>query len=351
MSSKRKTENNPTIIIDISDFKDAYSFVRHDRETNTEIYLNKLTGEEVQLIKYEFFENSNPLHINVKNGMSSRKIHSKLKNGKKYFNKFLEQTGLSPVTNLTSTELNPTLDYFWKIHKNIGDGVYMGYENFDRVSKRSMLPVSRRVSNRVYMKALQPEHQVAYMQNMHGQQMHQGPHEHREQIHKGSPIYGQPMSGQQIHPGMQMTVQQMQQMQGRPMQNMQQIQKQPIPIQSRQPTQRHFKQPINSYNDEDLGYFYTPSEDIGYSTRVNSRANTRANSPEPQLQSVGGGEKIKDKAKKYFYKLLVDPKTIYLKYKEHLYIKFNNYLLSVEKLKEYIYSKDIKQVKIVKKIK
>ena len=60
-------------------------------------------------------------------------------------------------------------------------------------------------------------------------------------------------------------------------------------------------------------------------------------------------EKKKDKAKKYFYKLLVNPKTTYLKYKEHLYVKFNNYLLSVKNLQEYIYSKDIKQVKNSKK--
>ena len=98
------------------------------------------------------------------------------------------------------------------------------------------------------------------------------------------------------------------------------------------------------YNDEEIGYFYPPYEDPGYRTR----GNTRANSPEPQHPSVGGG-KIKDKAKKYFYKLLVNPKTIYLKYKEHLYVKFNNYLLSVKKLQKYIYSKDIKQVKNSKK--
>ena len=42
-------------------------------------------------------------------------------------------------------------------------------------------------------------------------------------------------------------------------------------------------------------------------------------------------------------------KTTYLKYKEHLYVKFNNYLLSVKNLQEYIYSKDIKQVKNSKK--
>ena len=67
------------------------------------------------------------------------------------------------------------------------------------------------------------------------------------------------------------------------------------------------------------------------------------------LVVFGGGGKKKDKAKKYFYKLLVNPKTTYLKYKEHLYVKFNNYLLSVKNLQEYIYSKDIKQVKNSKK--
>ena len=120
------------------------------------------------------------------------------------------------------------------------------------------------------------------------------------------------------------------------MQHMRQMPRQPMPRQSRQP--------MNEYNDDVIGYFYPPDEDPGYRTR----GNTRANSPEPQHQSVGGG-KIKDKAKKYFYKLLVNPKTIYLKYKEHLYVKFNNYLLSVKKLQEYIYSKDIKQVKNSKK--
>ena len=70
-----------------------------------------------------------------------------------------------------------------------------------------------------------------------------------------------------------------------------------------------------------------------------------------RLPSVGGdAKKIKDKAKKYFYKLLNDPNTIYLTYKNHLYIKFNNYLLSVKKLQEYIYSKDSKQVKKKKNI-
>ena len=367
MSSKRKIKDHPTMIIDISDFKDSYSFVRHDRETNTDIYSNKRTGEEVQLIKYEFFEKDNPLHIHVKNGVSVRKIHSKLENGKEYFNKFLEQTGLPQVTNVTpivktTTELNPTLDYFWKIHKNIDDDIYMGYENFNRVSKRSMRPVSRRASHRVSSRALQPEQQeqqeqqVVHVQNMQGLPIHQGLPISVQPIH-GQPIYqeqpmtvqqihGQPMYGQQIHGqpmsvqqihGLQMTGQQMQQMQHmRQMQQMQQMPRQPIPRQSRQP--------MNVYDDDVIGYFYPPDEDPGYRTR----GNTRANSPEPQHPSVGGG-KIKDKAKKYFYKLLVNPKTIYLKYKEHLYVKFNNYLLSVKKLQEYIYSKDIKQVKKKKK--
>jgi hypothetical protein len=391
MSSKRKIKDHPTMIIDISDFKDSYSFVRHDRETNTDIYSNKRTGEEVQLIKYEFFEKDNPLHIHVKNGVSVRKIHSKLENGKEYFNKFLEQTGLPQVTNVTpivktTTELNPTLDYFWKIHKNIDDDIYMGYENFNRVSKRSMRPVSRRASHRVSSRALQqeqqeqPEQQVVHVQNMQGLPIHQGLPISVQPIYQEQPmsvqqIHGQPMSVQQIYPelpihrgqinhGLQMTGQQMQQMQQmRQMQQMQQMQqmrqmqqmqhmrqmpRQPMPRQPmpRQPMPRQPRQPMKEYNDEEIGYFYPPDEDPGYRTR----GNTRANSPEPfsQLTSVGGG-KIKDKAKKYFYKLLVNPKTIYLKYKEHLYVKFNNYLLSVKKLQEYIYSKDIKQVKNSKK--
>ena len=54
---------------------------------------------------------------------------------------------------------------------------------------------------------------------------------------------------------------------------------------------------------------------------------------------VSGGN-IRIKSKRFFYKLLNNPKTTYIKYKEHLYIKFKNYLLSVKKLQDYIYSKD-----------
>ena len=54
---------------------------------------------------------------------------------------------------------------------------------------------------------------------------------------------------------------------------------------------------------------------------------------------VSGGN-IRNKSKRFFYKLLNNPKTTYIKYKEHLYIKFKNYLLSVKKLQDYIYSKD-----------
>ena len=54
---------------------------------------------------------------------------------------------------------------------------------------------------------------------------------------------------------------------------------------------------------------------------------------------VPGGN-IRNKSKRFFYKLLNNPKTTYIKYKEHLYIKFKNYLLSVKKLQDYIYSKD-----------
>ena len=123
---------------------------------------------------------------------------------------------------------------------------------------------------------------------------------------------------------------------------------QPMTMQPMQPMQgRMTRQPIlgNQMTGQqvvDLGYYSDQLEGLEYPTRGNSPA------PFSHPSSVGGG-KIKDKAKKYFYKLLVNPKTIYLKYKEHLYVKFNDYLLSVKKLQEYIYSKDIKQVKNSKK--
>jgi hypothetical protein len=61
---------------------------------------------------------------------------------------------------------------------------------------------------------------------------------------------------------------------------------------------------------------------------------------------VGGG-KIKNKSKLLFRDLLNDPNSKYIKYMNTLYLKINNQLLSVNKLYEFINSKDVR-VKEVK---
>jgi hypothetical protein len=58
-------------------------------------------------------------------------------------------------------------------------------------------------------------------------------------------------------------------------------------------------------------------------------------------QCVISGGNIRNKTKRYFYKLLNNSKTIYVNYNDHLYVKLKNYLLSVKKLQDYIYSKNV----------
>ena len=79
-------------------------------------------------------------------------------------------------------------------------------------------------------------------------------------------------------------------------------------------------------------------------------------SPMPQLQTpqyrnvtyMGGGGKIKNKSKLLFRDLLNDPNSKYVKYMNTLYLKINNQLLSVNKLYEFINSKDVRVKKEVK---
>jgi hypothetical protein len=58
-------------------------------------------------------------------------------------------------------------------------------------------------------------------------------------------------------------------------------------------------------------------------------------------QCVISGGNIRNKTKRYFYKLLNNSKTTYVNYNDHLYVKSKNYLLSVKKLQDYIYSKNV----------
>jgi len=58
-------------------------------------------------------------------------------------------------------------------------------------------------------------------------------------------------------------------------------------------------------------------------------------------QCVISGGNIRNKTKRYFYKLLNNSKTTYVNYNNHLYVKLKNYLLSVKKLQDYIYSKNV----------
>jgi len=64
-------------------------------------------------------------------------------------------------------------------------------------------------------------------------------------------------------------------------------------------------------------------------------------------QTHGGG-KIKNKSKLLFRDLLNDPNSKYVKYMNTLYLKINNQLLSVNKLYEFINSKDVRVKKEVK---
>jgi hypothetical protein len=66
--------------------------------------------------------------------------------------------------------------------------------------------------------------------------------------------------------------------------------------------------------------------------------------PPPQT----GGGKIKNKSKLLFRDLLNDPNSKYVKYMNTLYLKINNQLLSVNKLYEFINSKDVRVKKEVK---
>ena len=65
---------------------------------------------------------------------------------------------------------------------------------------------------------------------------------------------------------------------------------------------------------------------------------------------MGGkmGGKIKNKSKLLFKNLLNDPNSKYVKYMNTLYLKINNQLLSVNKLYEFINSKDVRVKKEVK---
>jgi hypothetical protein len=63
---------------------------------------------------------------------------------------------------------------------------------------------------------------------------------------------------------------------------------------------------------------------------------------------TGGGGKIKNKSKLLFRDLLNDPNSKYVKYMNTLYLKINNQLLSVNKLYEFINSKDVRVKKEVK---
>jgi len=70
--------------------------------------------------------------------------------------------------------------------------------------------------------------------------------------------------------------------------------------------------------------------------------------PLTDITYMGGGGKIKNKSKLLFRDLLNDPNSKYVKYMNTLYLKINNQLLSVNKLYEFINSKDVRVKKEVK---
>jgi len=330
MSSEN--ENEEYIYETQENFNLEYKFVKIDPETGASVYRNTKTNDEVEIVRRDFIGFKDKLYIPVKEGRNVKSFRKSLDKGEEYVKKFIEETGLSP-------------EQFWLHMKEGPDGIWTGPEHFNKLSLN--IQETEVVNQR-------PLEQIVEHQNqqipMEPQQIHHQPHMGQHQIQG----HHQPHMGQHQMQGHHMGPHQMQghhqhhmgphQMQGHHQPHI-------GPHQMQGPRARDFG------THPDSNYYLINYHMPNYNTPRGSRAQSRAQTPEPmqqplsRLPSVGGdAKKIKDKAKKYFYKLLNDPKTIYLTYKNHLYIKFNNYLLSVKKLQEYIYSKDSKQVKKKKNI-
>jgi hypothetical protein len=381
MSSENENDNEEYIYETQENFNLEYKFVKIDPETGASVYRNTKTNDEVEIVRRDFIGFKDKLYIPVKEGRNVKSFRKSLDKGEEYVKKFIEETGLSP-------------EQFWLHMKEGPDGIWTGPEHFNKLSLN--IQETEVVNQR-------PLEQIVEHQNqqipMEPQQIHHQPHMGQHQIqghhqpHMGQhQMQGHHIGHQQIHHQPHMGQHQMQghhmgphQMQGHHQHHMgphqMQGHHQPHigPHQMQGPRARDFG------THPDSNYYLINYHMPNYNTPRGSRAQSRAQTPEPmqqplsrnsvppqkglalsanaaldilnrqhrqhRLPSVGGdAKKIKDKAKKYFYKLLNDPNTIYLTYKKHLYIKFNNYLLSVKKLQEYIYSKDSKQVKKKKNI-
>jgi hypothetical protein len=362
MSSEN--ENEEYIYETQENFNLEYKFVKIDPETGASVYRNTKTNDEVEIVRRDFIGFKDKLYIPVKEGRNVKSFRKSLDKGEEYVKKFIQETGLSP-------------EQFWLHMKEGPDGIWTGPEHFNKLSlntprtevvnQRPLEQIIEHQNQRIPMEPRQIHHQhpmepqqIHHQPRMGPQQIHHQPYMGPQQIHHQHPM-GQhqihhlhPMGPQQIHHQPHMGSQQIQ---GRhqPRMGQRQIQGRHQPHMGQHQMQGHRIPDFGTHPDSN----YHVLDDVipNYATPYGSRVPSRAQTPEPmsqplnRLPSVGGdAKKIKDKAKKYFYKLLNDPNTIYLTYKKHLYIKFNNYLLSVKKLQEYIYSKDSKQVKKKKNI-
>jgi hypothetical protein len=395
MSSENENDNEEYIYETQENFNLEYKFVKIDPETGASVYRNTKTNDEVEIVRRDFIGFKDKLYIPVKEGRNVKSFRKSLDKGEEYVKKFIQETGLSP-------------EQFWLHMKEGPDGIWTGPEHFNKLSlntprtevvnQRPLEQIIEHQNQRIPMEPRQIHHQhpmepqqihhqphmgsqqIHHQPHMGSQQIHHQPHMGSQQIHRqphmgSQQIHHQPHIGpQQIHHQPHMGSQQIhrqphmgpQQIHHQPHMGPQQIHHQPHmgsqQIQGRhQPRmgQRQMQGPrIPDFGTHpDSNYHVLDDVIPNYATPYGSRVPSRAQTPEPMMQpldrlpSVGGdAKKIKDKAKKYFYKLLNDPNTIYLTYKNHLYIKFNNYLLSVKKLQEYIYCKDSKQVKKKKNI-
>jgi hypothetical protein len=396
MSSENENDNEEYIYETQENFNLEYKFVKIDPETGASVYRNTKTNDEVEIVRRDFIGFKDKLYIPVKEGRNVKSFRKSLDKGEEYVKKFIQETGLSP-------------EQFWLHMKEGPDGIWTGPEHFNKLSlntprtevvnQRPLEQIIEHQNQRIPMEPQQIHHQphmgsqqIHHRPHMGSQQIHHQPHMGSQQIHHQPPmgsqqIHHQPhMGSQQIYHQPHMGSQQIhrqphmgpQQIHHQPYMGSQQIQRHhmgPQQIQGRhqphmgpqqmqgrhQPHmgQRQMRGPrIPDFGTHpDSNYHVLDDVIPNYATPYGSRVPSRAQTPEPMMQpldrlpSVGGdAKKIKDKAKKYFYKLLNNPNTIYLTYKKHLYIKFNNYLLSVKKLQEYIYSKDSKQVKKKKNI-
>jgi hypothetical protein len=408
MSSENENDNEEYIYETQENFNLEYKFVKIDPETGASVYRNTKTNDEVEIVRRDFIGFKDKLYIPVKEGRNVKSFRKSLDKGEEYVKKFIQETGLSPEQFWLHMKEGP--DGIWTGPEHFNK-LSLNTPRTEVVNQRPLEQIIEHQNQRIPMEPQQIHHQphmgsqqIHHQPHMGSQQIHHQPHMGPQQIHHqphmgSQQIHRQPyMGSQQIHHQPHIGPQQIhhqphmgsQQIHHQPHMGSQQIHHQhpmgpqqihhqphigPQQIQGRhQPRtgqrqmqgrhQPHMGQHqmqgpriLDFGTHPDSNYHVLDDVIPNYATPYGSRVPSRAQTPEPMSQplnrqpSVGGdAKKIKDKAKKYFYKLLNNPNTIYLTYKNHLYIKFNNYLLSVKKLQEYIYSKDSKQVKKKKNI-